>query len=107
MARAAIESGVARREIEDWDAYAASLTRRVKTQSKPESLPIRTGIKKAPRDLFGALFVEMAFNPDFDKPAPAGRGKTAIGKNPGKPIDGWITLPDKIKDRPPQNCIGR
>ena len=30
VARAAIESGVARREIEDWDAYAASLTRRVK-----------------------------------------------------------------------------
>ena len=30
VARAAIESGVARREIEDWDTYAASLTRRVK-----------------------------------------------------------------------------
>ena len=30
VARAAIESGVARREIEDWDAYAASPTRRVK-----------------------------------------------------------------------------
>lgn len=85
VARAAIESGVARREIEDWDAYAASLTRRVKTQSKPESLPIRTGIKKAPRDLFGALFcLKWHLIPTLtNRLQPEEGGKTAIGKEPG------------------------
>lgn len=56
VARAAIESGVARREIEDWDAYAASLTRRVKTQSKPESLPSGPASKKRPEIYSGRFF---------------------------------------------------